>query len=60
VAAKSGKSDQFTICLFQHDGATVSFNSVEKTARAQTKLKTAVENRARELGVSTVLEFTQL
>lgn len=60
VAATHGKSDQFTICLFQHDGATVSFNSTEKTARAQAKLKKAVEDRARELGVSTVLEFADL
>lgn len=60
VAAKHGKSDQFKICLFQHDGATVSFNDKGKTARAQAKLKKAVEDRARELGVSTVLEFTRL
>lgn len=60
VAAKSGKSDQFNICLFQHDGVTVSFNSTEKTERAQAKLKKAVEERAKQLGVSTVLEFAQL
>jgi len=60
VASKYGTSDQFTICLFQHDGATISFYSTEKTPRAQAKLKKAVEDRAAELGVSTVLEFTQL
>lgn len=60
VAAKYGESDQFKITLFQHDGACISFNSTEKTARAQRKLRTAVETRARELGVSTVLEFTAL
>ncbi len=60
VAAKHGASDQFRICLFQHDGATISFNSAQKKARAQRKLKEAVEQRARALGVSTVLEFTDL
>lgn len=60
VARKYGTSDQFTICLFQHDGATISFYSKEKTPRAQAKLKKAVEDRAAELGVSTVLEFTPL
>jgi hypothetical protein len=60
VAREHGKSDQFTICLFQHDGGTVSFNSAEKTARAQRKLKEAVESRAQQLGVNTVLEFTRL
>ena len=37
-----------------------SFNSAEKKPRAQAKLKKAVEDRAAELGVSTVMEFTQL
>jgi hypothetical protein len=60
VANEHGHSDQFTICLFQHDGATVSFNSTEKTPRAQAKLKNAVETRAKDLGVRTVLEFTPL
>jgi hypothetical protein len=60
VAMEHGKSDQFGICLFQHDGATLSFQSTEKQARAQTKLKKAVEARAKALGVETVLEFTQL
>jgi len=60
VAAKHRKSDRFSITLFAHDGATISFNSTEKKARAQAKLKKAVEDRAKELGVSTVLEFTQL
>jgi hypothetical protein len=60
VALRHGKSDQFGICLFQHDGATISFQSAEKQARAQAKLKAAVEARAQELGVSTVLEFSQL
>jgi hypothetical protein len=60
VALKHGKSDQFRICLFQHDGATLSFNDKNKIPRAQAKLKAAVEARAKELGVSTVLEFTQL
>jgi len=57
----AAKSDQFRICLFQHDGATLSFRAKgRKMQRAQKKLKKAVEDRARELGVSTVLEFTQL
>ncbi len=60
VAEKHGKSDQFTVCLFQHDGGTISFNDKTRMARAQTKLKKAVEDRAKELGVSTVLGFTQL
>jgi hypothetical protein len=60
VATKHGKSDQFTICLFQHDGATISFQSAEKRDRAQAKLKQAVEARAKELGVSTILEFSPL
>lgn len=60
VARKSGKSDQFTVALFLHDGCTISFNSEEKRPRAQAKLKKAVEDRAQSLGVSTVLEFTQL
>lgn len=60
VANKHGKSDQFKITLFQHDGGTISFNSAKKIPRAQAKLKKAVEDRARHIGVSTVLEFTQL
>jgi hypothetical protein len=60
VAQKHGKSDQFTICLFQHDGATISFQSHKKQDRAQRKLKTAVEARASQLGVATTLEFAQL
>jgi hypothetical protein len=60
VAKEHGKSDQFSIALFQHDGATLSFQSSDKQARAQSKLKSAVETRASALGVSTVLEFTQL
>lgn len=60
VAAKYGESDQFKICLFQHDGCTISFNSTEKTSRAQGKLKKAVEDRARELGVATSLDFKAL
>ena len=60
VATRHGKSDQFGICLFQHDGATLSFTAKDKIDRAQAKLKKAVESRARELGVTTVLEFTQL
>jgi len=60
VARKHGTSDQFTIALFQHDGATISFRSHEKQARAQRKLKDAVEARAKQLGVSTVLEYSPL
>jgi hypothetical protein len=60
VAREHGRSDQFTICLFQHDGSTISFQSAEKKTRAQGKLKAAVEDRAKRLGVSTVLEFQQL
>lgn len=60
VANEHGRSDQFKICLFQHDGATISFNSTEKKARAQAKMRKAVEERARQLGVTTVLEFTDL
>jgi hypothetical protein len=60
VAAKHGRSDQFMVTLFQHDGCTISFSATEKIARAQVKLKKAVESRAAELGVSTILEFTQL
>ena len=60
VAAASGKSDHFSITLFQHDGATLSFNAKGRVERAKRKLKRAVEGRARQLGVSTVLEFTQL
>lgn len=60
VARKHGRSDQFKIVLFQHDGATISFNATEKVARAQKKLKDAVESRAKELGVQTILEFSQL
>lgn len=61
VAIKSRKGDRFHIVLFQHDGATISFNAKgRRLARAQNKLRTAVEDRARELGVSTVLEFTPL
>lgn len=60
VAKKHGKSDQFRITIFQHDGGTISFNNSKKIPRAQAKLKKAVEDRAKDLGVSTVLEFTQL
>ncbi len=60
MAGRHGKSDQFTICLFLHDGCSISFNSKAKIARAQAKLKEAVETRAKELGVSTVLEFSAL
>jgi hypothetical protein len=60
VANKHGKSDQFTIAIFQHDGATISFNAKPKMARAQRKLREAVSARAKTLGVSTVLEFTAL
>jgi hypothetical protein len=60
VARQHGKSDQFTVALFQHDGATISFQSKRKQSRAERKLKEAVESRARALGVNTVLEFTQL
>jgi hypothetical protein len=60
VAQKHGKSDQFKICLFQHDGATISFQSQKKQERAQKRLKAAVEARAGQLGVATILEFTQL
>ena len=41
VALRHGKSDQFGICLFQHDGATLSFTAKEKIPRAQAKLKAA-------------------
>jgi hypothetical protein len=61
VAKAHGRSDQFSICLFQHDGATMSFvGSEEKKARAMRKLKKAVEDRAKALDVETVLEFTDL
>ncbi len=60
VAMKHGRSQQFGICLFQHDGATISFKAKDRKARAQELLKDAVERRARELGVTTVLEFTDL
>lgn len=60
VAVKHGSGDRFQIVLFQHDGATISFNDKTKMPRAQAKLKKAVEDRAKELGVNTVLEFTQL
>jgi hypothetical protein len=60
VARKHGDSDQFKIALFQHDGATISFHSTEKQPRAERKLKEAVENRAKALGVHTVLEFSPL
>lgn len=60
VANQHGKGDRFHIVLFQHDGATISFNDKAKVSRAQAKLKKAVEDRAHELGVSTVLEFTEL
>jgi len=60
VALRHGRSDQFGITLFRHDGATLSFHAAEKTDRAKVKLKAAVETRAKELGVTTVLEFTQL
>lgn len=61
VAERYKKSGQIRICLFQHDGATMSFRAKDKRlARAQKQLKKAVEDRARQLGVSTVLEFTEL
>lgn len=60
VAVRHGNADQFMVTLFQHDGCTVSFSAREKVPRAQAKLKKAVEDRARDLGVSTVLEFSQL
>src|SRR5581483_5446815 len=60
VAAKHGKSDQFHVVFFMHDGCTISFNSDDKKARAQRKLKNAVENRAKALGIKTILEFTDL
>lgn len=60
VAAKDGKSYQFRIVLFQHDGCCISFNSSKKKHSAQQRLKEAVESRARALGVNTVLEFTDL
>lgn len=60
MAHKSGKSDQFTVALFLHDGCCISFNSEKKRPRAQAKLKKAVEDRARSLGVATVLEFAPL
>lgn len=60
VARKSGKSDQFKVALFLHDGCTISFNDKGKMGRAQAKLKKAVEDRAQALGVSTVLEFSPL
>lgn len=60
VANQHGSGDRFQIVLFQHDGATISFNDKTKMPRAQARLKRAVEERAKELGVNTVLEFTQL
>lgn len=60
VAATHGKGDRFQVVLFQHDGVTISFNDRSKLPRAQAKLKKAVEERAKELGVSTAVEFTQL
>ena len=61
VAERHGTSDQFSVAIFQHDGASISFTgSAMKKARAMKKLKKAVEDRARALDVETVLEFTDL
>lgn len=60
VALRYGKGYQFGIVLFQHDGATLSFQSKEKKQKAQELLQQAVQKRAKELGVNTYLEFTDL
>jgi hypothetical protein len=60
VATRHGESDEFLITIFQHDGATVSFQYEPKLPRAQRKLKDAVEARAKQLGIQTVLEFSAL
>lgn len=60
VANANRTSSKFTICLFRHDGATISFNDKDRVEGTQNRLKKAVEARAKELGVSTVLDFTQL
>jgi hypothetical protein len=61
IAGTYGKTYQFGIVLFQHDGATLSFKAHGKRKeKAMTLLRDAVETRARELGVQTTLEFTDL
>jgi hypothetical protein len=61
VAARYGTGYQFKIVLFQHDGATISFQAHDaRKDKAKALLRKAVETRASELGVQTTLEFTDL
>lgn len=60
IALRHGRAQQFGICLFQHDGACISFQSKSKRPKAEQLLKEAVEARALELGICTSLEFKQL
>jgi hypothetical protein len=61
IARSYGGTYQFGIALFQHDGATITFRAHGKRKdKAITLLRNAVETRARELGVSTTLEFADL
>jgi hypothetical protein len=60
VANEHGENDDFQICLFQHDGATISFRAKAKKDRAIRKLQEAVKEKATSLGVNTSLEVENL
>jgi len=60
VANEHGENDDFRICLFQHDGATISFRAKAKKERAIRKLQEAVKAKAASLGVNTSLECEDL
>jgi hypothetical protein len=60
VANDHGENCDFQICLFQHDGATVSFRAKAKMERAIQRLKDAVERKALTHGVNTTLAVEHL
>lgn len=60
VANKYGDTYKFIITMFQHDGGCISFSDLQYKERIQRFMQEAVQARAKELGVSTKLEFTDL
>lgn len=60
VANEHGVADAFTICMFQHDGATISFNSTVGKERAFRKMQKAVVDKAAQYNVNTILEIEDL
>lgn len=60
VAIEHGDCDHFSICMFQHDGATISFQSKAGQTRAFVKMRDAVNSRAAQFNVNTTLEIEEL